>query len=92
MSTGEVFGLGYRVLRVSTFLILIFPLMSFSVALKKKETQLWVDSIKKSMQTCGMSHHAKTKCTLVSFLDLNVEVLGPSEMVLGDDGSGECIL
>lgn len=36
MSTGEVFGLGYRVLRVITFLILIFPLMSISVALKKK--------------------------------------------------------
>lgn len=71
------------------------PYLSFDVlqcGLEKKETQLWVDSIKKSMQTCGMSHHAITKYTLVSFLDLNVEVLGPSEMVLGDDGSGECTL
>lgn len=51
---------------------------------KKWRPNSWVDSIKKSMQTCGMFHRAITKCTLVSILDLNVEVLGPSEMVLED--------
>lgn len=37
MSIGEVFGLCYGVFRMTTFLILIFPLMSFSVALGKKK-------------------------------------------------------
>ena len=76
------------------------PYLSFDVLQcglgEKKKTQFWVDSIKESMQICDVYRHARTKCMLVSFPDLNVEVLGPSEMVLGDgplgDRSGECIL
>lgn len=69
--------------------------MSFSVALKKKkkETQLWIDSIEKSTQSCGISHCPITEGTLVSFLDLDVEVLDPNEVVLWEMGkSGKYIL